>query len=133
MQKRKFISIFLLIIFILTINTTIVSAEIVTTNTEKQGPANSWRYSNDNNSTMMTLQNYLIPSSSKSSKPSNTTMKGIDISEHNGNINWAKASKKIDYAILRVGYGSNIKSQDDKKFKQNATNYLNELSKGKVL
>ena len=120
MQKRKFISIFLLIIFILTINTTIVSAEIVTTNTEKQGPANSWRYSNDNISTMMTLQNYLIPSSSKSSKPSNTTMKGIDISEHNGNINWAKASKKIDYAILRVGYGSNIKSQDDKKFKQNA-------------
>ena len=120
MQKRKFISIFLLIIFILTINTTIVSAEIVTTNTEKQGPANSWRYSNDNISTMMTLQNYLIPSSSKSSKPSNTTMKGIDISEHNGSINWAKASKKIDYAILRVGYGSNIKSQDDKKFKQNA-------------
>lgn len=120
MQKRKFISIFLLIIFILTINTTIVSAKTVTTNTEKQGPANSWRYSNDNISTMMALQNYLMPSSFKSSKPSNTTMKGIDVSEHNGNINWAKASKKIDYAILRVGYGSNMNSQDDKKFKQNA-------------
>lgn len=120
MQKRKFISIFLLIIFILTFNTTIVSAETITNNTKKQGPANSWRYSNDNISTMMALQNYLMPSSSKRSKPSNTTMKGIDVSEHNGNINWAKASKKIDYVILRVGYGNNIKSQDDKKFKQNA-------------
>lgn len=120
MQKRKFISILLLIIFILTINTTIVSAETITNNTKKQGPANSWRYSNDNISTMIALQNYLMPGSSKSSKPSNTTMKGIDISDHNGNINWAKVSKKIDYAILRVGYGNNMKSQDDKKFKQNA-------------
>lgn len=120
MQKRKIISIFLLIIFILTFNTTIVSAETITNNTKKQGPANSWRYSNDNISTMMTLQNYLMSSSSKRSKPSNTTMKGIDVSSHNKNIDWAKVSKKIDYAILRVGYGNNYTYQDDTYFKKNA-------------
>lgn len=47
-------------------------------------------------------------------------MKGIDVSEHQGVINWDKLLGKIDYAILRVGYGSDITSQDDKYFKRNA-------------
>lgn len=32
-------------------------------------------------------------------------LKGIDISEHNGEINWAKTSRKVDFAIIRLGYG----------------------------
>ena len=42
---------------------------------------------------------------------------GIDVSKHNGNINWqsVKASGKVDFAILRAGYGKSI-SQKDTKF-----------------
>lgn len=47
-------------------------------------------------------------------------LKGVDVSEHQGLINWDKLKGKIDYAILRAGYGSDILSQDDKYFKRNA-------------
>ena len=46
--------------------------------------------------------------------------KGIDVSVWNGNIDWSKAKDKIDFAILRVGYGSNLRNQDDGTFKRNA-------------
>lgn len=32
---------------------------------------------------------------------------GIDVSEHNGYINWGKLKGKIDFAIIRAGYGKN--------------------------
>ena len=44
----------------------------------------------------------------------------IDVSEHQGKINWEKAKNQIAGAILRCGYGSDITSQDDKQFKRNA-------------
>lgn len=47
-------------------------------------------------------------------------LKGIDVSAWQGKINWEKVKPQIDFAILRVGYGSNIVSQDDKTFKTNA-------------
>lgn len=37
----------------------------------------------------------------------------IDVSEHNGTINWDAVKAKIEAAIIRVGYGSNVHSQDD--------------------
>ena len=43
----------------------------------------------------------------------------IDVSYHQGNIDWEKAKSKIDGAILRCGYGSDISSQDDKKWARN--------------
>ena len=43
----------------------------------------------------------------------------IDVSYHQGNIDWEKAKSKIDGAILRCGYGSDITSQDDKKWARN--------------
>ena len=47
--------------------------------------------------------------------------KGIDVSQWNGNINWAKVKNTdVDYAMIRCGYGSDIASQDDKKWKVNA-------------
>lgn len=46
-------------------------------------------------------------------------MKGIDVSIHNGNIDWAKVkSAGIDFAILRAGYGR-LASQKDECFEQN--------------
>lgn len=44
----------------------------------------------------------------------------IDVSVHNGNINWAKAkSAGVDGVIIRCGYGQDMTKQDDTKFKQN--------------
>lgn len=46
--------------------------------------------------------------------------KGIDVSKHNGIIDWAKvkASGAVDFAIIRAGYGKSI-SQKDKHFENN--------------
>ena len=43
----------------------------------------------------------------------------IDVSEHNGTINWEQAKGHIDGAILRCGYGMDIASQDDKQWARN--------------
>lgn len=46
-------------------------------------------------------------------------MKGIDVSVHNGNIDWNKVKADgIDFAILRAGYGR-LEKQKDEKFEQN--------------
>lgn len=45
---------------------------------------------------------------------------GIDVSYHNGDIDWNKVKSNIDFAILRVGFGNNMDSQDDKKWFYNA-------------
>lgn len=47
-------------------------------------------------------------------------MNGIDVSRHNGTIDWeaAKKSGKVDYAIIRAGYGKLI-SQKDAQFERN--------------
>ncbi len=43
----------------------------------------------------------------------------IDVSEHNGSINWETVKAQIDGAIIRCGYGGNIASQDDKQYLRN--------------
>ena len=48
------------------------------------------------------------------------TFKVIDVSEHQGTIDWNTVKGNIDGAILRCGYGDNIASQDDKQWKRNA-------------
>ncbi len=50
-----------------------------------------------------------------------TKLKGIDVSEHNGRIDWEKVKRSgIEFAVLRIGFGKNTKKQDDKFFKTNA-------------
>lgn len=49
-----------------------------------------------------------------------TKLRVIDVSEHQGTINWDAVKGNIDGAILRCGYGDNIASQDDKQWKRNA-------------
>lgn len=44
----------------------------------------------------------------------------IDVSEHQGVIDWVKVKPQIDGAILRCGYGSDYPDQDDDQFKRNA-------------
>ena len=45
--------------------------------------------------------------------------KGIDVSHYQGEIDWEKVKPQIDFAILRIGLGDDIKSQDDKQFERN--------------
>lgn len=47
-------------------------------------------------------------------------LKGIDVSHHQGVIDWNMVKGQIDYAILSIGYGDNIPSQDDNQFHRNA-------------
>ena len=60
-------------------------------------------------------------------KATSTTVKSpsyqhklIDVSKHNGAINWAAVKKAGYHAIIRLGYGDNITSQDDPRFLYNA-------------
>nr|BDA23703.1 hypothetical protein CPBEC1_29130 [Clostridium perfringens] len=43
-------------------------------------------------------------------------LKGIDVSEHQGRINWERVKGNIDFAMLRAGYGRN---NIDKQFIRN--------------
>lgn len=47
---------------------------------------------------------------------------GIDVSEHQGsNIDWAKVKDSgVQFALLRCGYGMDLKEQDDSTFLRNA-------------
>lgn len=58
----------------------------------------------------------------ENSSLSTTTLKGIDVSHHNGDINWqAVKNSGIQFAIIRLGYGEDLTSQDDKKFEYNVS------------
>ena len=47
-------------------------------------------------------------------------MFGIDVSEHNGNINWDSVKSQIDFAILRLGWIGNKNNHTlDKQFERN--------------
>ena len=43
----------------------------------------------------------------------------IDVSQHQGTINWDKVKDKIAGAIIRCGYGDDIASQDDTQYARN--------------
>ncbi|BAK44097.1 subtilisin-like serine protease [Eggerthella sp. YY7918] len=51
--------------------------------------------------------------------------KGIDVSEHNGTVDWAKVkSSGVQYAIIRCGYGNNESNQDDRQWLNNVRGCL---------
>lgn len=42
------------------------------------------------------------------------SIKGIDVSKHNGNVDWEKVKADgIEFAIIRIGWGNDSKDQDD--------------------
>ena len=46
-------------------------------------------------------------------------LKIIDVSEHQGIINWDAVKGNVDGVIIRCGYGDNITSQDDRQWARN--------------
>ena len=94
---------------------------------------NSWRYSegepvyrNENSRNARTaisnawskVDGYYV--NNKGEQIKGAVKKGIDVSEHNGKIDWAKVKADgIDFAVIRCGYGTDLKNQDDKYWEYN--------------
>lgn len=92
---------------------------------------NSWRYLNGNEVTNseITLSTVIEPWSKQGSyfvnnngvRIEGATLKGIDVSHHQGNIDWEKVNATdIDFAIIRCGYGDDYVQYDDKLWYDNA-------------
>ena len=45
--------------------------------------------------------------------------KGIDVSHHQGAINWDAVAGQIDFAVIRCGFGGNLTAQDDRQWSAN--------------
>ena len=75
--------------------------------------ANSWRYTNG----VPVNEQPSVSLYSMSTPPAGATLQGVDVSSHNGNIDWSKVkSAGIDFAILRLGYAD---VEMDKQFMNN--------------
>ena len=100
---------------------------------EKNDLANSWRYTNGeltatevkpkaravSNAWEWTDEGYI---SSNGSVIEGAKYKGIDVSEHNGKIDWKKVKADgIDFAIIRCGYGMDDPEQDDDYWEYNVS------------
>lgn len=44
---------------------------------------------------------------------------GVDVASHQGTIDWATTESNINFAIIRLGYGSDYSDQDDAEFIKN--------------
>ena len=128
---KKLLCVIMTVVLFATTIATVCGATLGQQSDEFAEPLNSWRYKNG-----LPLRGIESVGASKSSNAwkrtskgfvnnygqviQGATMKGIDVSQWNGNINWAKVAKSdVDYAIIRVGYGDNYTYQDDTYFKKN--------------
>lgn len=50
-----------------------------------------------------------------------TVKKAVDISYHNGVIDFERLKNAVDYVIIRCGYGQDMASQDDKQWNRNVS------------
>lgn len=92
---------------------------------------NSWRYSNGSLISLpSTYTDYPYAWEKVDGKFVNSNgevipgavKKGIDVSEHNGKIDWQKVKNDgIDFAIIRCGYGQDMESQDDDYWEYNVS------------
>ena len=78
---------------------------------------NSWRYQNGS---PINLENDSVELFSMGGLPSGSTAQGIDVSSHNGTIDWdAVKASGVDYAILRIGYGDMRYGAYDRQWQRN--------------
>ncbi len=93
---------------------------------EQNDLANSFRYT-DGQMKDRGDANYAARATTNSGWPNDpkAICKGIDVSYHNGTIDWKKVKQsEVEYAIIRCGYGTNDKNQDDKKWEENVKGYI---------
>lgn len=107
-MKKRFGAVILSLLLLVSLLPANVKAEEVS----KLPKENSWRYQNGE----------LIKRTYKGAKQGTQTPDIIDVSYHNGTINWEKVQASgVKGAILRCGYGGNTKSQDDTSFAYNVS------------
>ena len=109
--------------------------ELTPEEAEKNDMANSWRFKNgeriiqDSSSSKARAARAITPwtningtfYNSNGEPIEGVVAKGIDVSQWNGNIDWATVKNTdVDYAIIRCGYGMNQTNQDDLMWKRNA-------------
>ena len=97
-----------------------IDADPIAEESQEQGvlKENSWRY--QDGELIRSAEDEISVISD--AYASNATKKGIDVSEHNRNIDWEKVKAAgIDYAIIRCGYGDNYDNQDDKQWMRNVS------------
>ena len=95
---------------------------------------NSWRYANGEpikESAPWAYYRTAVPAwswtpdgyvSSNGSIIQGAKLKGIDVSEHQGTIDWEAVKRSgVDFAIIRCGYGDNYQSQDDAQWARNVS------------
>ncbi len=80
---------------------------------------NSWRFTEgvkltDNETDPMTEGSEGLNTAPKTPK-----MNGIDVSVHDGKINWGLVKNQVDFAIIRCGFGQNFTKQDDQQWINN--------------
>ena len=88
---------------------------------EQNDLANSFRYT-DGQMKDRGDANYAARATTNSGWPNDpkAICKGIDVNYHNGTIDWKRVKQsEVEYAIIRCGYGTNDKNQDDKKWEEN--------------
>lgn len=68
------------------------------------------------------MQGETAPGNEKKVTPrkQSVSARGIDVSVHQGTIDWEKVKDNVDFAILRCGYGINETQYDDRQWKRNA-------------
>lgn len=127
---KKLLCVLLTVVLLTTTIFTVCGATLDFDSDEYVAPLNSWRYKNgvpisslekvgasNKNAWKKTSKGFV---NDRGEVIQGATMKGIDVSQWNGNINWSKVAKSdVDYAIIRVGYGDNYTYQDDTYFKKN--------------
>lgn len=88
---------------------------------EERDLANSWRYVNGTQIEIGDPMLGVNGISMYSMRPEEAKSTGIDVSYHQGTINWSQVKSNIDFAIIRCGYGRNTAEQDDKQWEANVS------------
>ena len=95
----------------------VIPAQAAELDPESGDLANSWRYEDGE-----PVRDPFAAAPIADAYHPDATLKGIDVSHHQGQINWEKVRDAgIDFAILRVGFGMDQTDQDDLCFAYNAS------------
>lgn len=115
-MKKRILTILITICSLILLSGMTVLAEEDAPSTQEDTSANSWRYENGNPIESEETDDGVTIYSG------NDMTWGIDVSSHQGVINWTKVKAAgVDFAIIRCGYGNNYTAQDDRRWAYNVS------------
>ena len=129
-QIKAIVCVISMVLCALAVNLPARAADAALTTEEKQTDnANSFRYKNGekriHNDESLISDPDAISASAEGGNylASGVLTRGIDVSRHNGNIDWTqvKNSGMVDFVIIRCGYGDDYQDQDDEKWLEYTT------------